>query len=397
MGWKDKLRPASFRGVPFKIRGHDADTAGREVQVHEYPGRDAPYPEDMRRKTKTYNVDAYVIGQDYMNARDRLIDACDRKGAGTLVHPYLGSLSVICQGCKLSETADEGGMARFQLSFIESGSNQFPKTSTDHAFAINQAADEAHAALRSGFADKFTVADKPAFLANEASGIVSSASDEIAGAADDTASSTFIRAVKRVGSEALKLVQNPSGLADQLGGLVVEAGQYGGLTGNSLTGLRALTKFGVGFARVPLTTATRKVQAVNQNALVSLVTNSAVIEMARNVVETDFTTTDDAFGTRDEISGLLDNSIDTASEDGDDALYDKLRTLRTAATGYINSVSPRTAQVINTVAPLTEPALVTAYRYYQDAGKADEIAERNGIAHPGFVPGGEQIEVLSNV
>ena len=157
MSWKDNLRPASFRGVPFKVQDHSAEIAGREIQLHEYPGRDVPYPEDMRRKSKSFTVEAYVLGADYMSARDRLIVACDGKGPGTLIHPYLGSLSVVCTGCLLRERADEGGVGRFQLTFAEGGTNQFPTSSADQSFAINQAADAAHLATREGFANEFSV------------------------------------------------------------------------------------------------------------------------------------------------------------------------------------------------------------------------------------------------
>ncbi|MBC06363.1 DNA circularization N-terminal domain-containing protein [Thalassospira sp.] len=397
MSWKDKLRPASYKGARFHIEGHDSDVAGREVQVHEYPGRDVPYPEDMRRKTKNFSFAAYVIGDDYMTVRDQLISACDSEGAGTLVHPYLGSIIAICTGCKLSERADEGRMARLQLTFVEGGTNQFPTSSKDQSFALTQAVEAAHASNRESFANDFSVAGKPAFLAYESVDVISEATNEIDGAVSDQGDGTFARALSKIGNEALTFVQNPSGLANQLGDLVVQAGEAAGAGPDTMQALRPIAQFGTQLASVPLTTATRKVQALNQNAVVSLVTNSAVIEMARNVIDTQFVTTNDAFATRDEIGGYLDTAMDRASEAEDDQLFETLRVLRTATTDYINAQSPRTAQLINTVAPVTEPALVTAYRLYQDAGRADEIATRNGVAHPGFVPGGEMIEVLSNV
>jgi len=42
------------------------------------------------------------------------------------------------------------------------------------------------------------------------------------------------------------------------------------------------------------------------------------------------------------------------------------------------------------------PAIVLAYRLYGDAERADEIVARNRVRHPGFVPGGQPLEVLSN-
>lgn len=45
-GWRDRLRDASFRGVPFSVDDDDA-SFGRRVQLHEYPKRDKPYTEDL--------------------------------------------------------------------------------------------------------------------------------------------------------------------------------------------------------------------------------------------------------------------------------------------------------------------------------------------------------------
>lgn len=48
MSWTDRLQPASFRGVAFKVDGDDLQI-GRRTVVHEYPGRDTPSVEDMGR------------------------------------------------------------------------------------------------------------------------------------------------------------------------------------------------------------------------------------------------------------------------------------------------------------------------------------------------------------
>lgn len=49
----------------------------------------------------------------------------------------------------------------------------------------------------------------------------------------------------------------------------------------------------------------------------------------------------------------------------------------------------------------TEPALVIANRLYGDdldivESMANDIKQRNNVAHPGFIKGGESLEVLSN-
>ena len=130
MSWKNKLRPASFRGASFGVESHQTEQ-GRRTQVHEYPGRDDPYVEDLGLKAGTFSVRGFCIGADYMAARDKLLEACNQPGAGQLVNPYLGTQNVVCTAVSLSETADEGGMARFDLSFVVAGKNQYPAQTED--------------------------------------------------------------------------------------------------------------------------------------------------------------------------------------------------------------------------------------------------------------------------
>ena len=44
--WREDLRPASFRGVPFLVDESHV-VIGRRVVLHEYPLRDKPYAEDL--------------------------------------------------------------------------------------------------------------------------------------------------------------------------------------------------------------------------------------------------------------------------------------------------------------------------------------------------------------
>ena len=46
-----QLQAASFRGASFKVTAHSVNRPKRRVQVHEYPGRDRVWSEDMGLKT----------------------------------------------------------------------------------------------------------------------------------------------------------------------------------------------------------------------------------------------------------------------------------------------------------------------------------------------------------
>ncbi len=157
MAWQDDLIPASFRGVPFKIEAHEAEAAGRRLHVHEYPGRDEPYPEDLGKKTKEFEVTAYVIGDDYFAQRDALVDACDQPGAGALDHPYLGSRRVMCGGCKVSESTREGRMARVTMTFVDAGANRYPAATVDTGVEVEAAAQAADALMLTRFEQDYAV------------------------------------------------------------------------------------------------------------------------------------------------------------------------------------------------------------------------------------------------
>ncbi len=76
MNWRDRLLPASFRGVGFWI--DQAKTpVGRKGQLHEYPQRDLPFFEDLGQQAKTHDLTAFIIGPDCLEQRDKLLKALE--------------------------------------------------------------------------------------------------------------------------------------------------------------------------------------------------------------------------------------------------------------------------------------------------------------------------------
>ncbi len=160
MPWRDRLLEASFRGAGFEIAAHDA-SGGRRAQTHEYPGRDRPFTEDLGRRAHEFQVEGYIVGDDYMARRDALIEACDKPGAGQLVHPYLGRLDVTCTERRISERTSEGRMCRVFLQFVESGQNRYPAGRADTARQAGDAAAGARNALAQRFARSFGLTGLP--------------------------------------------------------------------------------------------------------------------------------------------------------------------------------------------------------------------------------------------
>ena len=88
MAWRDNLVAASFRGAEFGVDESENKAGGRRIALHEYPGRDDPFAEDMGEITKTFSIEGFIVGDDYLDRGQRLIDACNTPGPGELVHPY---------------------------------------------------------------------------------------------------------------------------------------------------------------------------------------------------------------------------------------------------------------------------------------------------------------------
>lgn len=134
--WAESLRKASYRGVPFGVFGGDF-RAGRRVAVHQYPGRDKPYIEDMGRSTRLIRLTGFLVtdslvygGGEVKSQRDAMVAAVERAGPGTLVHPTLGNLTVSVPdgGLQVIEKWDHGRYFEINLTFIESGERVFPAT-----------------------------------------------------------------------------------------------------------------------------------------------------------------------------------------------------------------------------------------------------------------------------
>jgi hypothetical protein len=119
IGWRQNLRSASFRKVPFYVTESETGS-GRKFVQHTYPYIERIVTEDTGRKPRTFEIKAFVIGDDYFTKRDNLITALDSgEPGGTLVHPFYGTLKVIVSSWKVKETREKGRMAEFDIEMEE--------------------------------------------------------------------------------------------------------------------------------------------------------------------------------------------------------------------------------------------------------------------------------------
>jgi prophage DNA circulation protein len=432
MGWRDNYRAATFRGVPFFVESADS-THGRRQAVHEHAQRDVPYTEDLGRQAREFSVSGYLVGLEYQTQRDELIKACETAGPGVLVHPYRGEMTVECRGLGLSESTENGGMCLVKLTFLEAGEASYPSAKVDTVNAISAKGNAVTAAAEKGFVSDFLTTGFPAYVAESAATGLADLGEFMAApglsfGGDFQAASDFYQQAKGLASDAYSLVQQPLNMVSRITGL------FGSV--RSAFGSNAFSMLTSLFDRSPSSysgstaTPSRRQQTTNTIALNALVRQVAVAEAAKAAVVTQTSVTTpisatdsrvvnavhasvrpasvqtttsstptvyDSYQAAIKVREELVDRIDTESEaTPNDEVYVTLSDLRTSVVQAVPNPEQNLARIVQYVPKETLPSLLVAYQIYGNAGRADEIATRNGPRHPGFLMGGDKLEVLAD-
>ncbi len=390
--WR-QYREASFRGVSFHWRDGD-DEVGRRVATHTYPLRDSTMSEDLGKKPARVRMKGFVLGADFLARSERLIKVCQQPGPGVLVHPLLGSLRVICLGCRPSYSTSRKGMVSFELEFVEEGENRYPAANQDYAVLAAAQAAASQEVFQALLAQGLEL-DGPSWLLDT---VLSDMGLVI---------STLETVVRRVGAGSGPVARVAS-LLDQAKDTLEQAAPQSAdeaahLLGRVMAGLvelapgpRLAASLSLGafdLQPLPRTTATRRRQADNRASLGEAVRRLALALGVQAAMERDYSSRDQALAERRRLVEMIDQLQEEAAARGDDQGFEALRELLAALErGFAQVRAPLTTRV--ETPPLALPALVLAYQRYQDIGREADILARNPqVRHPGMLPAGELVEV----
>ena len=408
MSWREQYQPGHYRGAAFYTVRSDR-LGGRRLALHEYPAKDIPHAEDLGRRARRFELELFVLGDDYMAARDRLLAALEAKGPATLQHPYYGHLQASVEQYRVNESTGNGGLATFSVTFVETGRATYPTARADTQASVQARVREAEAKARAAFAESFSVDQQPAFVAQAATDILTRLTEALTTIKDGFPGAPaglgdYLNRLNLLSAQAAGLVHKPAALARQITGLV--SGLTGLVTGpqTAIAGLRRLFDFGganagssaankplVQLAAVPNTTPAGQRQAKNQAALSDLVQQTALITAAGAARRVRFDSRQAALATRDLLAEALDQQMMRAN----DQTYSALQALGAALVNDINTRATGLKRVVSYTPAATLPALVLAHRLYGNARKETDIVTRNRTPHPGFVQGGRPLEVLA--
>jgi prophage DNA circulation protein len=142
----------------------------------------------------------------------------------------------------------------------------------------------------------------------------------------------------------------------------------------------------------PQATASLQAQFDDRAALLALIRRCALACACQVASARSFPSYQDAIATRDDLASRLDLEIFAAT---DEATFTALRELRNATLRDITARAGALPQLVTLTPAATLPALVLAYKLYDDPAREAEIIARNDIIDPAFVPGGRPLLVLN--
>lgn len=405
MTWRDSLRTVtlpdgrklvggSFRGTTFFVEVVEL-TGGRRAVVHEFPFRDDPFVEDLGRAARGYRVDAYVIGDDYLTDKEKLLEAVEAEGSAELVLPFYKTIRAICVKHGVRESRLEGGIASFSLEFAEAPTQTpAPTQVVDAPAQVSAAADDALAATEAELVEQHDGDGLPGFAFESLETALTRAADALDEALAPVVTETqelaeFTGRIALLTAQASSLVRTP---ADVLGGFR-EA-----ITGLATTILDApgdvmnalFNAYGVELeTELIVATSTRERELANQTALIAGLRRVIALEAARLAPLVEYTTIDDAIVARDRVAEMLEEQ---AGEAGDTA-YPALVDLRSQVLRAVPGASSFSS-VVTVTQNVPLPSLALTYRLYGSVEREADVIARNRIRHPGFCAG--ELKVLGD-
>lgn len=427
------IQSASFRGVPFAVTSSDM-SGGRRLAVHQYPGRDTAWAEDMGRSARRFRLRGFILDGDILISgdtidlqRSNLVTAIEKAGTGTLIHPTLGSLTVAFDRGSIGEGLGANSYSEVELEFVESGEQTYPSATastssdaTDAAVDLDDATTDAAVDAMSDALDAGgTVAQALAAASSWAAVIQSAVADATAmyrlaaqlvgsfgryssGAnAGVSGSNTSPYAS---GTTVAEIV--PTASANRQAAIeaaedfvaVVEAANLSSASdvADAADAAKAMIAALVAACADPAD-AIRLLLSLLQHEVTGLTSDmaTAINRLVLRITASALTaavaqyqpqSADDAAARMSEIGAALYDLMTTAADAGEDECFATLRQCRGAVVTDLRSRGMTLARLRTFTFAVPLPSLVLAQSIYTDAARADELVTQTDPVHPLFMP-----------
>lgn len=360
-----------------------------------------------------YHIRGFLLGPNYHVDRQRLEDVLTRGGPLPFQHPYRGLLRVKLHGkYTVTESDTQGGMATFDFTLVEAGGG-FPQIYVATAAKVSAIVTDLAevTAKKTKFSLLGAIQDVVHSVTN-ALGRATSGMRKVNGKIGaglsliDDASfviQSFDDQIELLKQQPSLLVNKFIALKSSLMGLIKEfeppkspvdvvAPKLDPIK-IALDAFRSLNEFEAEPEAIPTPTEQFGIEETCMREIQLADRIGNVAYAADTLAALEMTSATQAADVQAELVNAFDEILVTS--DLDTGIAESVMGLKAATIEHFTAQQLKLPDLAVYPVQKTLPALIVAYELYEDANRVEEIVERNRIRHPGFTPGGIDLEVLA--
>lgn len=407
--WKNKLKKATFRGVPFSVK-ETTDTFGRSLVTHEFVDNEDVYTEDTGRRADRFEITGFVASHDYFKERDALIAALKDKTVGVLDHPYYGERKVRVETFSVRQGVQIGGMAEISMSFVEAGVKKYPNILINYKDQMSGITGRLKTAIKAQFIEQALITNVTEFvrqpLKNQMTLFGSTVNSQLSNTSYLEGIESFVLSSTDYINSQADLSGNLLKLATPSVTLMSSATSMADLLINTAQLITTITEGGRGAVSIfkNLFNKTKKsavtstsnndlLHNTNDGVIVDFIQKIAIAEEANNMVTVDYESYDDAVEAREDLVSRIEAIVEVEK---DPEVYDALKEVKKNIIFSVPGEDEELPRIRDISIAGEAPAIVLAYKLYEDFERQDDIILRNKVLHPGFVPASKELQVLTD-
>ncbi|UCF50250.1 MAG: DNA circularization N-terminal domain-containing protein [Thermoplasmatales archaeon] len=386
MGTFNQLFKASFRGVRFLPKGDHITVGGRKLIKHVYPNTDRRFIEDLGKMQKDFSITGVITGPNYFAKKRALINALDKEGPGTLVHPFFGKLQVVAEPYTINESLQSINEATFEMSFSIPTKNIFPSSQGLFKFPslsldISSAIIDRFQEWSTAFADTILEAENSLNQVydkfDDVSRLAASVTDNI---------SSFKRLISDARSAVSSAIRAPSLIAGYFNDLFSSLNELIENPRDKVNLLAEFYGFTAGNQSLRPTTKVRESQIDNDTIINQTINVGALSNAYLNASDIDFESDEDLLN----ISQNLESQFSSIIEDLPDELYKRTYAIREE---YRKFADNRLVSInkVQTVTARKESLTPFVYKYYGTLDNYETIMKLNSILNTSEIDGIKKI------
>lgn len=406
--WTSSLWPASFNGVPFYVQRSDR-SGKRRLVVHEFPFRDAPLIQDMGEGAGKIVVEAYQLS-DTVDIQSQGLEAMLKAGGrGMLVLPDIGMVMVRAEEWKPVYDMEKLGYVGWSITFVrDAGAGGI--TSLAYQVAEIFAAADGFGDLAGAVLSDVETAGLPGMVSAKAvagfqTGVGALSVIAASEVLDASVAASANVKLQQLYSAAITGFASADA-ASALGSSLVEIARAIAEGMDADAAARALSPLldqpptsaspnpigALAVSQPWYGTVAQQAIARNSIRIAVALRLAALAAYADAICREKFISRPDGINARATMTERLDIALAEATGGELVDVYEAVSALQGQLAAYLSAEITTLAPIVTVTAGFSLPALVWSWRLYADPSRSDEIANRNAVMHPLFMP--QQFEAL---